>query len=200
MGRKEPSTEELKKIDTYPFIYRVYICANSPDAEKALTELKTTTTEKIALSDIYLTLKLLGYKYLAYIFQAPQTKPWDQASQQINNLRTTVYNSYAYHAGILFIDKVEEELDKLEKWLKQTTWRNPEFRKTAQQVIKLDAEINTLKYGTEPQELLPTTNRELEEQIQTIYNELKETINALQKTRKTLQKHRVDAIIELWCD
>ena len=195
---------KLKKLKTYPFTFTIYTdidnLTNKQAVKTALELAETAKKHEIHLLEAHLTLLLAGYKYLAYIFQDPQDPPWDKTSQAIKESRTTIYNSYAYPAPLLTNHReISREIQSLNTWIQSIDWRNQQLRKLAENVAKLSAKHDALKYGTEPQELLPKNEEQWIEYIESTYNTLKYIAETLHKLTNLLETSpNPNLILVLW--
>lgn len=147
--------EKLEGFDYFLFRLRVYadLATLDPGLPGRLGSARRIYRYKIGSLDLYVWLRLLGLRYLAYLFEFPKGEPWDDVSRGIERYTYVGYYSYAFNSYVLSLPEVRREVGRLKEWLEGNPYDSGEFLRLAWLKEVVWARYNNLNNGT-PMELL----------------------------------------------
>ena len=198
----EIAEEELARLESYVFLPQVYVWSGEVRVRELLEELEELkAAEKVELLDVYFSLRLLGYRHLAYLVELPQGEPWDEASERVRWARGLVAGSIVFPSWILYEDALRRGLEELWTWLEHTDWRSVEFGRLVEGVMDLWLRYGEARHRARP-ELVAQPRREEwgEEDRLDLYGELNLFTRTLRGALEVADRHEANLLIVLLRD
>ena len=214
--KREISDEELKRFRPYVFYIDIFVpnrYADSPKIIKELQEIEELMDAwELPLFEVYASLRLLGLKHLAYIFERPPRKPWNKTSEKIYLHCGTIYYYITVPSWLLDERIIKYEINKLWSWINNTSPRDKEFQELARKIVELRARRSILAF---PEDLkdpegnwkklaveddIPKDEIEWKLEYESQYEKLKTVALALAKTRELAKKYGVYLLLTLMSD
>lgn len=211
--KTEITDHDLKRLRSYNFHIVIYVPHNHPNAQKILEELSNTeelqASRKTPIQDIYLMLRLLGLKHLAYIFETPPRKPWNKTSRNIHMYSSTIYYYIVFPSSILKGRIVKAELRKLQKWVDENDPRSPDLKQLVRKLVETKiraALIKLPKNMKDPGEkwkqivlkkVAPKNQEEWFQEYRERYQDLKTMAMTLTKALQLSEKYQANMLIML---
>lgn len=211
--KKEITEEELKRLKSYSFQIRVLIPHSHRNAQEILEELSRTeelqAPRKTSIQDIYLMLRLLGLKHLAYIFETPPSKPWNKTSKNIRMRSSTIYYYIVFPSSILKTRVVKAELNKLRKWVEENSPQTPELRGLVRRLVETKIRAALIKFPKNlkdpagkwrqiaTKKVAPQSQEQWLQEYRERYQDLKTVATALTKTLQLTEKYQTNLLILL---
>ena len=209
----EITDKELKTLKSYNFHTAIYVPHNHPNARKILEELSRTeelqAPRKTSIQDIYLMLRLLGLKHLAYIFETPPSKPWNKTSKNIRMHSSTIYYYIVFPSSILKTRVVKAELNKLRKWVEENSPQTPELRGLVRRLVETKIRAALIKFPKNlkdpagkwrqiaTKKVAPKSQEQWLQEYRERYQDLKTVATALTKTLQLTEKYQTNLLILL---
>jgi len=157
--------------------------------------------KKMALFEVYASLRLLGFRRLAYVFERPPRRPWNKTSREIYQQCGTINYYITIPSWLLDQRVVKAELKKFVEWIESTSSQSEEFRSLVRKVLDTWARAILLKYPEDLKDpegrwredalegVMPRGPLEWKEEYEERYENLRIVATALAKAQELSDKY-----------